>query len=109
MEGFWTIQFTGVQGWGTGVVTLVGGRVFGGDSGFLYTGSYTQQGDALNARVHVKQYLAGVPNVMGLNEFDLELTGKLQGNKIAATGSIPGTPLRLNGSLVKQGDLPARA
>jgi hypothetical protein len=109
MEGFWTIQFTGAQGWGTGAITLVAGSVFGGDSGFLYTGTYTQHGDTLSARVHVKQYVAGVPNVMGRDEFDLELSGKLQGNTIAATGSIPGTALRLSGTLTKRGNLPAKA
>src|SRR5580658_7553248 len=65
MEGFWTVQFTGVQGWGAGVLTLIGGRLFGGDSGFLYTGTYTEQGNALTARVHVKRYVAGIANVMG--------------------------------------------
>ena len=109
MEGFWTVQFTGVQGWGAGVITLIGGRLFGGDSGFLYTGTYTQQGNALTARVHVKQFVTGAANVMGRNEFDLELTGTLQGNTLAATGSVPGTQLRLTGALTKQGDLPARA
>lgn len=108
MEGFWTVQFTGVQGWGAGVLTLIGGQVFGGDSGFLYTGTYTQEGNTLTARVHVRQYVPGVANVMGRNQFDLELTGTLQGNTITATGNIPGTPLRLNGTLTKQGDLPAR-
>jgi hypothetical protein len=28
MEGFWTVQFNGVQGFGWGVVTLVGGQTF---------------------------------------------------------------------------------
>jgi hypothetical protein len=109
MEGFWTVQFTGVQGWGAGVITLIGGQLFGGDSGFLYTGTYTQHGNALTARVHVKQYVVGGVNVMGRNEFDLELSGTMQGNTITATGSIPGTPLRLSGTLTKQGVLPLRA
>ncbi len=108
MEGFWTVQFTGVQGWGAGVITLIGGRVFGGDSGFLYTGTYAQQGNALTARVHIKQYNSGVPNVMGRNEFDLELNGTLQGNTLAGTGTIPGTQLRLNATLTKQADLPTK-
>ena len=89
MEGFWTLQFTGVQGWGTGTVTLANGLVSGGDSAFTYTGTYTQQGST--------------PNVMGRDEFDLDLTGTKQGNTIAATGVIPGTQFRLNGTLTKQG------
>ena len=94
---------------GAGVITLIGGQAFGGDSGFLYTGTYTQQGNALTARVHVKQYVAGIANVMGRNEFDLELAGTLQGNIITATGRIPGTSLHLNGTLTKQAGLPVRA
>jgi hypothetical protein len=109
MEGFWTVQFTGVQGWGAGVVTFMAGQVFGGDSGFLYEGTYTQQGNAMNARVHVRRYVAGAPNVMGRDNFDLELTGTLQGNTIGVTGVIPGTQLRLNGTLTKQRDLPPGA
>ena len=108
MEGFWIVKFTGVQGWGEGVATLIGGQVFGGDSGFLYGGSYTTQNNTLNARVHVKRYAAGTVNVMGRDEFDLELTGVAQGNSISVTGTIPGTQLRLSGSLTKQGNLPAR-
>src|SRR5947209_15161393 len=109
MNGFWIVQFTGVQGWGAGVLTLTGGQMFGGDSNFFYTGTYSQQGSTLSARVHVKQYLPGVASVMGRNEFDLELTGTLQGKSITATGSIPGTSLRLNGTLTKQADLPPAA
>lgn len=108
MEGFWTVQFRGIQGMGAGVVTLINGHLFGGDSGFLYTGTYTQQVNAFAAHVHVRQYVAGVPNVMGRNQFDLELTGTLQGNAISVAGTIPGTELRLNGTLTKQGELPPR-
>lgn len=107
MEGFWTVQFTGVQGWGAGVLTIIGGQLFGGDSGFLYTGNYQQTGNSMTGRVHVKQHAAGTLNVMGRNEFDLELTGTLQGNIIKVTGKIPGTQLQLTGSLTKQGNLPA--
>ena len=108
MEGFWTVQFRGIQGWGAGVVTLINGQLFGGDSGFLYTGTYDQQGNAFAAHVHVRQHVAGVPNVMGRNQFDLELTGTLQGNVIAVAGTLPGTELRLNGTLTRQALLPPR-
>ncbi len=29
MESFWTVQFEGVQGMGAGVITLIGGQLFG--------------------------------------------------------------------------------
>ena|SRR5438105_2030481 len=97
MEGFWTVQFTGIQGFGAGVVTFVNGQVLGGDGGFMYVGTYTQQGDAVKANVHIKQHAAGVANVMGRSEFDLQLSGKLNGSKMTLVGTIPGTSLQLQG------------
>jgi T3SS negative regulator,GrlR len=108
MEGFWTVQFSGVQGWGAGVLTLIGGQVFGGDTSFLYIGTYSVQGTAMTGRVHVKRHAAGLPNVMGRDEFDLELNGTFNGKIVTLTAKIPGTPLQLSGTLTKQGDLPAR-
>jgi hypothetical protein len=109
MEGFWTVQFTGVQGWGAGVATFANGQVFGGDSGYMYVGTYTQQGNTVNAKVHVKPHVAGAVNVMGRAEFDLQLSGTLNGNTLVLTGSIPGTQLQLRGTLTKQHDLTTRA
>jgi T3SS negative regulator,GrlR len=109
MEGFWTVQFSGVQGWGAGVLTLIGGKIFGGDTSFLYTGTYVAEGTKITGHVHVKRHAAGLPNVMGRDEFDLELNGTLKGSLIALTAKIPGTQLQLSGTLTKQGDLPANA
>ena len=109
MEGFWTVQFIGVQGWGSGVVVYIGGHVFGGDSAVMFTGTYDRQGDAVTVKLHVKQIAPGLMNVMGRNEFDLDLSGTLNGDKLDLAGSIPGTDLRLKCTLTKQCDLPARA
>ncbi len=106
VEGFWTVEFTDIQGLGFGVVTLVGGQVFGGDNGFLYTGTYSDSGNAVNVRVHVRRVVDSVPRVMGLDQFDLELTGMLKGHTLAVTGVIPGTQLPFSGILMKQGDIP---
>ncbi len=108
MEGFWTVQFQGVQGWGSGVLTLIGGQVFGGDTSFLYTGTYTQNQNAMQARVHVARFAQGLPNVMGREEFDLELTGTVQGNAASVVGTVTGTQLRLNATMTKRGELPSR-
>ena len=108
---FWTVQFTGVQGFGAGVLTLIKGQVFGGDSGMLYTGTYSQQGSAVTARVHVERFSAtpAMHSVMGPNTFDLDLTGTLQGNTATISGVMPGTTMRLTAALTKRADLPARA
>ena len=106
MEGFWTVQFAGVQGMGAGVIALVGGALFGGDSAFLYEGTYMQQANTLTAQVHVSRYAAGVGNVMGRDTFDLDLTGTIEGSAGKLSGTVPGTPMRFSASIAKRGDLP---
>ena len=109
MEGFWTAQFRGIQGFGSGVATFINGQVFGGDSGFMYIGTYTLQGNTVKANVHIKPHVAGAANVMGQSEFDLQFTGTLNGNTLNVTGTIPGTQLQLQGTLKKQHDFAAKA
>jgi hypothetical protein len=46
---------------------------------------------------------------MGREKFDVELTGKLEGETIQAAGFVPGTKLRISGCLTKKSDLPVRA
>ena len=106
VEGFWTIQFKGVQGWGTGVVVYTGGHIYGGDSAVMFTGTYTQLGDAITVRLHVKQMVPGLMTVMGRNEYDLDLTGKLDGNTLQLSGGIPGTESRLSATHLKQCEVP---
>jgi hypothetical protein len=108
MEGFWIVEFRGIQGWGGGVATLMAGKLFGGDSAYLYLGSYTSAGNSLTAHVHVKLYAEEGMSVMGQTEFDLDVNGTRQGDTVTVIGTIPGTPLELHGSLTKKLDLPAR-
>jgi hypothetical protein len=109
MEGFWTVQFKGVQGFGTGVVVYIGGHVFGGDSAVMFTGTYDLQGDAVTIRIHVKQMVPGLMTVMGRTEYDLDLAGTLTGDTLKIAGNIPGTEDRLSATLMKQCDLPSKA
>jgi len=117
MEGSWTVKtvgkFTGVQGLDHGVITLMNGKVSGGDGHFLYDGTYTQNGNRLEAHVHVKQYAAegAMPLVIveGRSNYDLEMTGTLQDNTIMASGFMKGTDRRLKVELTRRRDLPATA
>ena len=103
------VQFKGVQGWGTGVVVYTGGHVYGGDSAAMFTGTYTQQGNAITVRLHVKQMVPGLMTVMGRSEYDLDLAGTLDGNTLHLSGSIPGTELRLSAIHQKQCEVPPTA
>lgn len=106
MEGFWTVQFAGIQGFGAGVVTLIGGQVFGGDSGFLYTGTYKAEANNFSADVAVRKFVQGAASVMGQDRFTLTLKGTLNGNTISVTGTVAGTPMQFKATLTKQADLP---
>jgi len=97
------------QGWGTGVVVYTGGHVYGGDRrSHVLTGTYTQQGDAITVRLHVKQMVAGLMTVMGRNEYDLDLAGKLDGNTLHLSGCIPGTEMHLSAVHLKQCEVPPK-
>jgi hypothetical protein len=61
-----------------GVAVLETGRVFGGDSGYYYTGTYTADGDTLEAVVTVQRHNAGWLNVWGdcAEAFVVRFTGQ---------------------------------
>jgi hypothetical protein len=104
VDGFWTVQFQGVQGGGGGVAVFTNGKIFGGDSGFTYTGTYQENNNALKARVSVQNFVPGVPNVMGRQgNFELEFTGTVSGDTINVAASLVGQPaMKLNARLTKK-------
>ncbi len=90
VEGFWIVQYEGMKGSGGGVVFFLKGKVFGGDTGYTYTGSYQTQNDSVKARVMVRNFLADVPSVLGVvGDFELNIDGKMEGDVIKATGTVP--------------------
>lgn len=47
-SGLYGIEFTGMAGFGSGVVVAMNGRMFGSDGGVSYDGTYVQRGDQLD-------------------------------------------------------------
>jgi T3SS negative regulator,GrlR len=109
IEGFWIVQYEGMQGNGGGVAVLLKGKIFGGDTGYIYTGSYEMKGDQLTARVAVKNFLPGIPSVLGVvGDFELNIEGKLAGDVIKGTGSlVDGRAVGIGVKLTKRAELPA--
>jgi hypothetical protein len=62
VEGFWIAQFEGVQGTGGGVVFFIKGRIFGGDSGFVYTGTYQTDEKTITGIVKVRTHSSSYKN-----------------------------------------------
>jgi hypothetical protein len=88
IEGFWIVQYEGLQGNGGGVVMLIKGQVFGGDSGSTYIGTYQEDAKTFKARVRVHNYMPGVVSVIGMDgDYDLEITGTVEDGIIKASGS----------------------
>jgi hypothetical protein len=109
VEGFWIVQFEGMQGSGGGVAVLMKGQILGGDSGYTYTGSYKLNEKSIRARVSVRNFLPGVPSLLGtVGDFELDVTGNIDGDVIRGSASLvnpPGIGIALK--LTKRANLPA--
>ena len=109
VEGLWIVQYEGMTGNGGGVAVFIRGKILGGDTGYTYVGSYQMQGDSLKARVMVRNFLPGVPSVLGVTgDFELNIDGTLDGDVIRGRGALP-DPQQTVGialKLTKRADLP---
>jgi hypothetical protein len=108
VEGFWIVQFEGVQGNGGGVVFFVKGQVFGGDSGFVYTGTYRADDKTITARVKVRNFLPEVLSVFGIpGDYELDVRGSVAGNTIQGNASLVNQEaMGIVVKLTKVGELP---
>ncbi len=93
IDGFWLVHAEGPQGnSGGGVATFVNGKIFGGDSGFYYTGVY-QEGAVTKARVRVHQFDPTIPSILAVGtDYELHVTVTVSGETMTGTAIVPGTP-----------------
>lgn len=117
IEALWTIRFTSTSpntadrgNWGTGVMILETGRIFGGDGNFTYVGHYKfdVKSDQIDAEICVSQHGEGNYSIFGsASKFDLHLTGKVDGDQIQFDGYVsqqPSLQIRIDG--IKRENLP---
>jgi hypothetical protein len=103
LSGLWSAQFEAQGNKGAGVAVFVGGKIFGGDSAFIWSGTFQEQGDRLIGDVHVKNFEPSIQSVFGVNEYDLHIEGKIQGDKVTGVGTSPSLPgAELNMTLTKR-------
>ena len=108
VEGFWIVQYEGMKGNGGGVAVFLKGKVFGGDTGYTYVGSYQTEGNSVKAHVKVESFLPDIPSVLGVTgNFELNIDGTLEGNVIKGTGSLLNSQaVGIAVKLTKRADLP---
>lgn len=93
-KALWAVDFLSPTSgsYGSGVISFSDGKVFGGDSGFFYQGSYTQDANGnMSATVDVKNYNPGVASIFGgTGPITLQLSGQIQQPSSRITGNIAG-------------------
>ena len=93
IEGFWVVQFAGLEGKDGGVAVLLKGRVLGGDNAYTYIGTYEGSGSEYRASILVQNFNPSIGDVMGIQgDYTLNLVLKLQGNELEGQGSTPSAP-----------------
>ena len=110
LEALWSVEFQSNMGvFGNGIVVFETGRIFGGDSTMIYTGSFGIVNDTIVSELHVRKYasIRGVGSAVGFNDFHLKLTGKPDPKVMHLTGYVVEDPNRkMTIKATRQAELP---
>lgn len=97
LEALWSVEFQSSFGMhGNGVAVFETGRVLGGDSSMIYVGSFHVENGTIDADINVKKYanVPGMVSVVGLNDFNLKVTGKPDAKSMTLVGYVVEDPAR---------------
>ena len=93
-----------------GVVVLESGRLFGGDSWFAYTGTYSVAGSTVTGQIHAIRHLdqAGTESAWGTQEreFDVQFNVNVNEGATEANGSMSKDGQALTIRLFRVAELP---
>lgn len=106
-NGIYRVVFQGPLSSGRGILVAKNGSLWGGDSGYVYNGSYTTQGPNRKASIQVKRDDPNSNSIFGsLPEFTLDLSFALTSSGFQASGTIPGySNARIEANATKTADL----
>ena len=88
----YSVWFRTPQGEGYGIVSLLDGKLTGGDNISSYTGTYVQDGDKFAAAIAVKRHTQGQPSVFGIDNVDIALSGKSTPTTASCIGTANQAP-----------------
>ncbi len=94
--GIYSISFKSSLGYlGKGLALIDQGKVYGGDTRYLYRGCYINEENSLQAEIQISLYRNEKPvSVFGfLSEFQLKLFGSSMEEEFILTGSVVKQPI----------------
>lgn len=93
-DGLYKVKFQTPMGEGAGVVYTTGGKLWGGDGGLFYVGSYTETGNKLTATVNTNRHTQwpGLVSVFGVDSVTIRLDGTVNGDTVTCKGTAAQAP-----------------
>jgi hypothetical protein len=93
-DGLYRVHFQTPLGYGAGVLHAAGGKLWGGDAGLYYVGSYELNGDNVTATVTTNRHTQhpGVQSVFGRDEVKISLKGVAEGDTAKFKGTAAEAP-----------------
>ena len=94
IDGLWVIEFSSSLNLsGTGILVLSKNRLFGGDTGYYYSGNYDIDNNILTAKIIATRFDTNSISVFGSkDQFTLEIKGKLSDSEFSARGNLQDNP-----------------
>lgn len=93
LDGFWILQIETPQLTSGGVCVFIQGKIFGGDSGFTWVGTYSGDDRIIKARVHVHNFDPAIQSVLGVTgDYDMHFSGNVKGDEIVGTALLANQP-----------------
>jgi len=93
IEGLWIVKFTAGQMYGSGVVVFRNGKVFGGETGFYYIGTYAADDKVVKARVMIRNFDPSVPSGFGIaGDYEMDVSATMQDDTMNGTAIVSGHP-----------------
>lgn len=109
LEAMYGLEFlSNANDGGYGVVVLETGRVFGGDSSFVYIGSYKVENGILKAEVKCTNDRELLKSIFGdIKEFNLRLEGQPQHTEFILQGYMVEEPsMKIGVKFTRRAELP---
>lgn len=94
LEAMYGLEFeSNLDDGGYGVVVLETGRIFGGDSSFVYIGSYRMEGELIKADIKCTNDRGMMESIFGnIQQFNLKLEGLPQQHEFILQGHMVENP-----------------